>query len=142
MSGTGDPADAGTTLIELLVAIAVLALVTMTAFPRLEQGLLAMSRRQAAAAIAARLREVRADALLNDQRRVFAVAADGRSFLSTGYPRAGLPPGVEIAGGSGGVIAFYGDGSSSGGAVFVSAGRRTTPVLVSGATGAVSAAGG
>ncbi|HEY5072443.1 MAG TPA: hypothetical protein VII63_10470 [Caulobacteraceae bacterium] len=143
MSATGEAphrpgAQAGTTLIEALVVVTIAALVAMIGFPRLQQGLLTLSQRQTVSVVAARLREVRADALRSDRRLVFAISQDGRAFGASGEVFSRTSPGVEMSARPSGLISFYGDGSSSGGAVWVSAARRSVPIVVAPATGAVS----
>ncbi len=140
MSATGNGPDAGTTLIEALVVVAITSLVTLIGFPRLQQSLRILSQRQTAAVVAARLREARADAMSADRARAFVVGADGRGFAATGRGFARTPPGVELSAPTGRAIVFFGDGSSNGGAVWVSAGRRSTPIIVAPATGAVGGA--
>lgn len=136
-SATGDPprGDAGTTLIEALVVVAITMLVTLIGFPRLQQSIVTLAQRQTTATVAARLREARATARLVDHPIVFAVVANGRAYgWRDALVQAG--PGVQVATAQG-PIAFYSDGSSSGGAVWVTAGRRSYLVGVDAANGAV-----
>jgi len=141
MSATGSRRDAGYTLIEALVVVAITTLVALIGFPMMRSALLGLSQRQTVAVVAADLRRVRADALRADARRTFAVSRDGRRYAATGTGVAGTPPGVELTSAGGAPISFYGDGSSSGGAVWVSAARRSIPIVVSSATGAISVGG-
>ena len=137
MSETGSRrrGDAGTTLIEALVVVAITTMVTMIAFPRLQQSLLTLSQHETTATLAARLREARATALLNDQPIVFEVSPNGRIY---GWRHAAVTaaPGVYLSAVRG-PITFYGDGSSSGGAIWVTAGRRSSLVGVDQANAAV-----
>ena len=137
MSATGDrgAGDAGETLIEALAVVAIVGLVAAIAFPRLQQGLLALSQRQAVAVLTARVRQTRAEALDRDAAAVFAVAADGRSYAAGGSPRVAVPPGVTLSATPDRRIAFYGDGSSTGGRIVVRAGRRTTTLAIAQAGG-------
>jgi type II secretory pathway pseudopilin PulG len=121
MSATGDggfetSGEAGTTLIEALVVVSILALVGLIAFPRLQQGFQVLSERQAMSQVEARLRQSRAEALRRDEPVAFTAAAVS-------------PPGVALAVDGGGPITFFGDGSSSGGVVRVFAGRRTLAIM-------------
>lgn len=161
MSGTGEAAprlpsqpdtlasgapDSGTTLIETLVVVAITALVAFIGLPQMRQGLLTLSQRQAVAVVAARLRLARAEALREDAPVSFAVAADGAAYGVVGGVATPTPPGVTVsippgAAGPRGRIVFYGDGSATGGAVAVSAGRRTLRVFVSPGAGAVAVQG-
>jgi type II secretory pathway pseudopilin PulG len=141
MSATGRPAaQAGTTLIEALVAVALIGLVAMVAFPRLQQSILGVAQRQSVAAVSAGLSETRGEALRADRPRVFAVSDDGRRYGSAGRGFAALPPGVELSGAR--LIVFYGDGSSRGGQMVVAGGSRATRLIVSAATGNVVEYGG
>ncbi len=144
MSATGDgraslAADAGTTLIEAIVVVAITALVALIGFPQMNQALTTLTQRQTVAVVAARLREARAEALSRDAAVVFSVSADGGGY-ATGGAITRAPPGISL--GSKTPIpegvAFYGDGSSTGGEVFVTAGRRTSTITVTPLTGVVA----
>jgi general secretion pathway protein H len=150
MSATGDAPgapDAGTTLIEALVVVAIMAMMAVIGFPQLRQTLALLAQRETVAVVTARLREARALALRRDAPVLFAVTGDGLGYATTGAPVTRAPPGVVLASKSGapgdatGAIAFFGDGSSTGGAVWVGAGRRTIPVYVAPGTGVVAVGG-
>ncbi len=141
MSETGDAAgqsappfasQAGTTLIEALVVVAITTMVALIGFPRMQQGLLTLAQRQTVSVVAARLRQARAEALRRDTPVVFAIAPDGRAYRASNGGLVQTPDGVSLTtpSGPGGRILFHGDGSSSGGAVWISAGRRTIAVLI------------
>ena len=144
MSVTGEAvarlaSDAGTTLVEALVAVAIVGLMTAIAFPRLQQGVVVLAQHHAVALLTARVREARAAALGQDTPVVFDVGADGRSYGATGGPQTKTPPGVTLTTSRGG-IAFYGDGSSSGGVIRIRGGRQAMRVEVARAGGAVAMA--
>jgi Tfp pilus assembly protein FimT len=151
MSATGDrpPAletQAGTTLIEALVVVSILAIISLIGFPRLSGELAGLSGRQTAAAVEARLREARADALRGETTVRFFVTPDGHGFGAGRGAYAAAPAGVVLssaspAGVAGVGIVFYGDGSSSGGSVWVTAAGRRIPVTVAPATGAIALGG-
>ncbi len=138
--------QAGFTLIEMLVVMAITALVALIGFPQMQQALLSLSQRQAVAVVAARLRLARAQALRADGPVAFAVAPDGAAYGVIGGVATPAPPGVTVriqqAAAANGRIIFYGDGSASGGAVAISAGRRTLRVMVTAGAGAVAVQGG
>ena len=148
MSATGEPAagpvhvrrpraEAGTTLVEALVVVTILSATAAIGFPRLQQGLLALSQRQTVTAVSARLRLAQAEALRRDAPVVFAVAPDGRAYGLADAPATPTPPGVRLETPAPGRIAFFGDGSSNGGQVQVRAAGRSTPVSVAALSGVV-----
>jgi Tfp pilus assembly protein FimT len=151
MSETGDrptalDAQAGTTLIEALVVVSILTIISLIGFPRLSGQLASLSRRQTAAVVEARLREARAEALRNGTTVRFFVAPDGRGFGAGRGAYTAAPAGVVLSSASpsgvaGAGILFFGDGSSSGGSVWVAAAGRTIPVTVAPATGAIALGG-
>jgi len=120
--------------------------VALIGLPQMRQALLTLSQRQAVAVVAARLRLARAQALREDAPVAFVVAAGGTSYGVVGGVATPTPPGVTVsiprgAAPASGRIMFYGDGSASGGAVAVSAGRRTMRVSVGAGAGAVAVQG-
>jgi len=123
MSVTGRRGDAGTTLIEMLAVLGITGLVVMVGFPRLQQAMQTLARRQIATAVVERLREAHATALLKDRPIVFSVADRGRLY---GWPgaTAHTTGGVYLTPVNG-PIAFYGDGTSSGGGVWITGARRS-----------------
>lgn len=118
------------------MVIAILVLVSLIGFPRLQQGLLSLSQRETAASVEERLRDARAVALMNNRRVVFQVAGNGRDYGWRGSV-ASVGPGVRLVAASG-PITFDGDGSSTGGGVWVMAGRRGYLIGVDAVTGAVA----
>ena len=145
MSGTGEALarlslQAGETLIEALVVVALTSMVALIGFPRMQQSLQALAQRQTVAVVAARLREARAQAMRQDAPAVFALASDGRSYGTVGGPVNDAPSGVSLATprGSDGRIAFYGDGSSTGGVVWVRSAQRAIGVYVTTPGGAIA----
>jgi type II secretory pathway pseudopilin PulG len=142
MSGIGDgaarrDADAGTTLIEALAVVAITTVVSLVAFPRMQQSFLSMAQRQTLAAVAERLREARAAALGRDTPVSFV--ADGRSYgLSLGAASP-VPSGIAVFVDGGRRVVFYGDGTSSGGVVRVRGGAQTLAVRITPDAGFVAA---
>jgi type II secretory pathway pseudopilin PulG len=147
MSKTGSArflADAGNTLIEALVVVAITTMAAMIGFPKMQQGLLTLAQHQTVAVVAERLRQARAEALRRDGPVVFAVSADGRAYGATGGAVTASPAGISLALKStpDGRIAFYGDGSSSGGVVWISDALGATGVTVGPLSGAVAVGAG
>ena len=136
MSATG---EAGTTLVETLAVVAIMALTALIAFPRLERGFLRLSQRQTLSQVAQQLRQARAEARRRDDPVAFAVAADGRSYAAGDGARLTAPTGISLtlASPDGRRIVFYGDGSSPGGQVLVHAGAGAAPVSVAAGSGVV-----
>ena len=130
MSATGDH---GFTLIEMLVVLAIAALLGGIAAPRLQATMQAAEARSATAAVAAGLRRTRARALLGATTARFEVLPDGRGFSIAGGPVAALPDSVRVA--QDRIVAFYADGTSSGGQVEVRSERGATSFQIARATG-------
>jgi type II secretory pathway pseudopilin PulG len=137
MSATGDQgprltSESGTTLIEALAVVAITALTALIGYPHLERSFLVLAQRQTSALVAERLRQARAEARRRDQPVALIVAADGRSFGLSMGPSIPAPLGVTVTARAtnSGPIEFYGDGTSNGGRVLVSAGQWTVPVTV------------
>lgn len=134
MSATG---EAGFTLLEMLVVVAIAALITGIGFPQLQRQVGAQEWRTATAATAALLRQGRAQALRGDRVAVVAAEPGGTALRLDGKPLA-LPRSVAAA-----VplpITFYPDGSTSGGEVMVTAGRLAARIAVAPDTGLVMVA--
>ncbi|HXU99200.1 MAG TPA: prepilin-type N-terminal cleavage/methylation domain-containing protein [Caulobacteraceae bacterium] len=133
--------DGGTTLIESLVVLAIIGLTAAIGFPKLQQALAAVSRRETVSAVAAELRQARAYALRADRPTQFVIARDGRAYQGPGSREARTAWGVELRPVTGRAIGFFGDGSSTGGALWVSARGRSTLIRVAPATGAILVGG-
>jgi general secretion pathway protein H len=147
--------EAGFTLIEMIVVMAVLGLVAGLVLVRGPPRSAALEMRAAANAVAQTLRVARTRAIMSNQR--VTVALDPRAAtlrIGAGTSR-GLPAGVTMsvitaadltsaqAGASAQAgIAFLPDGSSSGGRVELATGARRMQVGVDWLTGRVSVADG
>jgi prepilin-type N-terminal cleavage/methylation domain-containing protein len=138
MSETGRARDAGLTLIEVLAAVAVTTIVSLILFANLRPRFLVYAQRQTVSVVAERLRQAHAGALGADRPVAFAVAPNGRALGVSGMRPEVAPQGVALSSPNGRVIVFYGDGSSNGGVVWVTAANRSIPVWVVAATGAVA----
>ncbi len=140
--------DAGFTLIEILVVLAILGVVLGIMIgngPMRSRGLQA---RAAAGALAQSLRAARAQAIATDQnvsvaidpgRHVFAPDRGAVQHISPDLAMAVLPPALP-AQGTAKVIRFSADGSSTGGEVLLGDGKHRIAISVEWLTGKVSVA--
>jgi len=145
MSETGrgprrSKAEAGTTLIEALVVVTITTMVSLIAFPKMQQGYLSLAQRQTIAVVAERLREARVEAMRRDSPVSFSVSIDGKVFGATAGAAARTPPGVVVSTGVGRIV-FYGDGTATGGVVRVRAANRVMNVTITPLSGTVAVGG-
>ena len=137
----------GFTLLELLIALALAALLFVFVIPAGSRQRDHADLANAARAVAAGLRMTRLQAINAGSTAVFAVDLDNALYQPAGAARTALPRGTQLAlvtqrietrGAAVGDIRFYPDGSSSGGAVTLSRGSDRFDVLVNWLTGGVS----
>lgn len=137
----------GFTLVEMLVVLAVLALVMALLPPLLEGGQGRAELAAAARELAESLRETRSLALRDGRTESFAVDGGAGTFRAGAVGRLRhLPAGVHLSldrpGGDApamaGEIRFFADGSSSGGGLLLAQGGRRSHVAVDWLTGRVS----
>lgn len=124
------------TLIEALVVMALTAMLSAVAFPRFDDALDRLRLSQASAMIASDLKRARGEA----QRRgaaSFAVGADGGSYAVAAGRAVALPDGARLSTRDGRPLAFFADGSSTGGVLLLQEGRRRMLLSVDAATGLV-----
>lgn len=138
----------GFTLIELMVVLAVLALLLTVAVPFFPKALPGAEIKGAARELAAGLRTARSRAITLNREVGFTLDVEGRRFAvnEVGEARE-LPPDVEISfvtarsellDETTGVIRFFPDGSSTGGRVSLAHGARGYHVDVDWLTGRIS----
>lgn len=145
MRGRGRPA-AGFTLIEVLVVIALIALIgTMTAVA-MSGGLQGIRLRSASKEVATQLRYTRAQAIASGQPQRFVINPSAHLYSAPGKRNGRLPQqlGVRFFGArqasaqaGEGAIVFYPDGASTGGHVELVAGQATRRITVAWLTGEV-----
>ena len=137
----------GFTLIEVLIVLAILAIVTSVAMPRLLRTQGAAQMRSAALEVAAGLRKTRSLAIGSGHAAVFAIdTATGVFRSGPAGPIGRLPQDIhpvlittadeqdsETEGG----IRFFADGSSNGGGIRLRSGDRQFDILVDWLTGRV-----
>ena len=131
MSAAGK-SDSGTTLVETLVVMAILALVGSLSVVQFRQTMTAYTWRTAEAVVKSDLQIARSDALRGDRPVSFQVSADGSQYVWDGARPRALPAGVRLSGQS---ILFYGDGSSSGGELHIISARGEQRIGIESATG-------
>ena len=138
----------GFTLLELMVTLAIVALVVAIALPYLSHPNVRSELQNGAKEISAALRLTRSRAIIEDREATFVVDVANGRFQPAGAkaPRA-LARGVHVAlftatdqevSDTVGTIRFYPDGSSSGGGVALIDNGQRFDVLVDWLTGGVS----
>ena len=133
MSATGRRQEAGATLLEMLVVVAIMGLIAGLTFANVPRALDRMSLSRARAELAADLRTARADAARRGHAVSLDIADDGRGY-GWDQSRVVLPPPLRIEGDSPS-INFFADGSSSGGTLKVVGRRGALAVAVDPITG-------
>ncbi len=139
--------QAGFTLLELLVTLAILGLALVLIAGYRQPWSRGLDLRNTAGAIAAGLRVARSEAIVRNRPVRFLIDFNSRRFGSGPTPLGQLPPALQItlvtiAGEKRndrvGGIRFDPDGSSTGGRIALADGRRTVAVMVDWLTGRVS----
>jgi general secretion pathway protein H len=137
----------GFTLIEAMVALAIIGFILTLAMPMMSGGQGGAELRSAADTISGALRAARSRAVAQNHEEVFLVDADRAQYRAPGAAVVSLPRNVQlmlfttaqeqISSGIG-AIRFYPDGSSTGGGVSLIKGAARYDVLVNWLTGRVS----
>ncbi len=138
----------GFTLLELVIALAIAALLFALAIPGGSRQREHAELSGAARAMATALRATRSKAIAAGQSTAFAIDVEAARYVSDDVRRPqALPRDTRVAlftveterrGDTLGLIRFYPDGSSTGGGVSLSRGSDRFDVLVSWLTGGVS----
>lgn len=127
--------ERGFTLIEMLVTLAIAGLIAGISFPAIERMIARQEFASTAAMLGLALRSARAEAVREGATVYFALSADGRSFGDAQR----LPDTMTLALPSGG-IAFFEDGTSTGGTLLLTGNGASFRLEVNGATGAIGRA--
>ena len=138
----------GVTLLELLIVLAIMALIAGIALPLLGNGVSTTELRSSARQLAAGLRTARTEALAQRRETFLVLDVAGKRFKVDQDPREHkLPAGVELklftaqndlVDATTGAIRFFPDGGSNGGRITVAAGTRKYEVDVDWLTGRVA----
>ena len=128
--------DAGVTLLEALVVIAVVAMVSAIVAPNMGRSLGLLSLRQSASVVQADLRVARATAMRTGTALTVTRLPDGHGYDWIGGTRH-LP--TSIALNMSGPISFFPDGSLIPATVALKSGRQQIPISIGATTGAVTA---
>lgn len=133
--------ERGATLIELMVALAILALAGAIAFPTMDRGFAQAQFRRTAEALSADLRVTRGLALVAGRPVALSLAGDGGGWQSGAGVNRHAPDSVRLSGST--RILFFPDGSNSGGAIALTGttGNRRAEIVVDAVTGAIGARG-
>jgi general secretion pathway protein H len=135
---------AGFTLLEMMVVVAIMGVLAMVALPRLELGR-GPRLRATAQQVAADLRLLRDDAIRHASPAVLKPTATGYLLRPSGRTRA-LPAGIALGTAGAGLtllpsagdeIAFFPDGSSTGGVVSLRDRGSAARIVVRGLDGRV-----
>jgi len=142
------PRQRGVTLLELLIVIALMALIAGIALPMFGGGVSTTELRSSARQLAAGLRSARSEALSKRHETFLVLDVAGKRFKVGDDPREHkLPAGVtlklftaqsDLVDANVGAIRFFPDGGSNGGRITVAAGQRKFDVDVDWLTGRVA----
>jgi general secretion pathway protein H len=141
---SADCATAGYTLLELLVVVAIMAVVATIAFPPVGRGSDRLRLDAAVHGISDVIRSTRAAAILRDQEAVVVIDADAHSLSSSLVPARGFASDISITAEvadperlspTRGGIRFYPDGTSTGANIRLSLHQREARICVNWLTG-------
>lgn len=137
MSAAGN-SQAGITLLEALVVIAIVALIAAIISPNIEASLNTLSLRQSASVMQADLRVARATALRTGSKVTVKLRPDRHGYDWIGGTRE-FPEAVSVS--MSNPVTFMADGSLIPATISVSSGTRNIPLAINATTGAVTAGG-
>lgn len=139
-------AEAGFTLVEMLVVMMILAVAATIAAPLLSGGSDGLRLETASSELAAALRVTRSAAIVRNAETTLVVDVERRTFESAAVSRRPFASGIDAkltfaagvrSGQSDGGFRFFPDGSSTGGDVTLALGGRQAKICVDWLTGEV-----
>ncbi len=140
--------EAGFTLLEMILAVAIIALAVSIVMPRLGLNRQSMKLRATAVELASNLKITRAAALSRNDDAIFIIDIANRKYAAAGAVKAKQIPrdmaltfeaqAAESARASEGGFRFRPDGSSSGGRIKLKSGAEAAIISVDWLTGAVT----
>ena len=138
----------GFTLIEIMVVMAILALMLVLISPNFSTALPGVSLKAAARTLAGSLRHARSRAIALNEEVALAIDVETRRYAIVGGKTSGKLPGKgeirlftaqsELIDATSGTIRFFPDGGSTGGGITFIDGERRYRVLVDWLTGQTS----
>jgi type II secretory pathway pseudopilin PulG len=137
MSAAGNP-EAGITLLEALVVIAMVAMIAALIAPNIGASLDLLSLRQSASVLQADLRVARATALRTGSTVTVTPLKNGRGYDWIGGTRRLADP-VRLS--MSGPVSFMPDGSMIPARISIGSGTRHIPLNINSTTGAITAGG-
>lgn len=126
MSATGSTRDSGMTLLEVLVAVAILSLISALSFPALEHQRQALVVRRTALLLAADLSRTRSTAIRSMSERAVTVLPGGHAYAAGDSVRP-VPVGIVLKGET---LRFFPDGTEVGEGVVIAGGGRRIAISV------------
>ncbi|CRM14713.1 MULTISPECIES: GspH/FimT family pseudopilin [Pseudomonas] len=134
-------AQRGFTLLEMLVVIVLISIAAGLVGFGLQQGLRAAKERQAVGQIVEALRSTRARAIVSGTPQSTVFDLQQLSFQASGRPKKHWPADLQVtlhtAEQAGSAVAFYADGSSTGGNLLLANGSRRWRIDIGWLTGSV-----
>lgn len=139
--------DAGFTLLELLVALSVMALLAALAAPIVGRGFTGPAIETAANGLVADLRRLRQEAINRRNAAALDIDIEKRSYRTSSDARVrAFAPELAISALAPGqrapthmfTVTFFGDGSATGGSIVLAVGERRRQVVIDRISGRVS----
>ncbi|HEY4078738.1 MAG TPA: GspH/FimT family pseudopilin [Rhizomicrobium sp.] len=129
--------ECGVTLLEMLVAMAIMAMVGALTFPALDNAIAALTFRGSIDLMERDLYDARAAAIVSQRPVIVTSSRDGQTYGQTGMRPRRAPAGISFAIAPSAIV-FFGDGSSSGGALVIQRSAQRALISVDSTTGAVA----